>query len=106
MSHVKLYFTTVQMYQTAILKEEAHTVKNVRRFYGKIPSIWLPVHLPLLLRGLPVEHLWESRYGSVTLTDSTQKTCSVEGLHDESKGCPILPCCLCCSCKCLRAPVK
>ena len=25
------------------------TVK-IRRFYGKIPGIWLPVHLPLFLR--------------------------------------------------------
>ena len=27
-----------------------YTVKKTRRFYGKIPSICLPLHLPLLLR--------------------------------------------------------
>ena len=29
------------------------TVKKIRRFYGKIPGIWLPVLLP---GRLPVEH--------------------------------------------------
>ena len=27
-----------------------YAVKRIRRFYGKIPGIWLPVHLPLFLR--------------------------------------------------------
>ena len=27
-----------------------YTVKIIRRFYGKIPGIWLPVLLPLFLR--------------------------------------------------------
>ena len=27
-----------------------HCKKKKRRYYGKIPGIWLPVHLPLYLR--------------------------------------------------------
>ena len=30
--------------------KQTYTVKKIRRFYGKIPGIWLPVLLPLFLR--------------------------------------------------------
>ena len=30
----------------------SHTVKYIRRFYGKIPGIWLLVHLPLFCTGV------------------------------------------------------
>ena len=33
-----------------------HTVKKIRRFYGKIPGIWLPVLYRYFYGCLPVEH--------------------------------------------------
>ena len=33
-----------------LIREKYCTVKKIRRFYGKIPGIWLLVLLPLFLR--------------------------------------------------------
>ena len=39
----------------------SHTVKKIRRFYGTIPGIWLPVLLPLFLRAFTCRTFLEIR---------------------------------------------
>ena len=43
----------------AAKKKKKKKKKQIRRFYGKIPGIWLPVHLSLFYGRLLVEHFIE-----------------------------------------------
>ena len=66
--------------------DNLYTVNKIRRFYGKISGIWLPILLPLFYGRLPVEHFLISRYDRVMLTDSTRKyLCRIVGLYDKKK---------------------
>ena len=65
----------------------SHTVKKSVDFTVKIPGIWLPVLLPLVLRASYLNTCRTFyRYGRVMLTDNTRKyLCRIEGLYDKKK---------------------
>ena len=59
------------------------TVNKIRRFYGKIPGIWLPLLLPLFLRAFTCRTFLESKIWS----DSTRNYfCRIVGLYDKNNN--------------------
>ena len=63
-----------------------YTHKKIRRFYGKIPGIWLPVLLLLFLRAFTCRTFLEIKIWRVMLTDHTRKyLCRIVGLYDKKK---------------------
>ena len=68
-----LKFYTLDKISLATETNATTHCKNIRRVYGKIHGMWLPVHFPLFLRASTRRTFLKQRYGRVMITDSTQK---------------------------------
>ena len=64
--------------------------KEIRRFYGNIPGIWLPVHLPLFSRESTCEAVLEM----VMLTPENTFV-GLKGYMTKNNICPLLMYCAC-----------